>query len=182
MKKDLIEIMKRTGRLKLSFWANLTHYMVVLFLFLPLIFVLFDLYKYFVTNSYSGVRTLQEMLQFSIPFAFIGIIFAVIQYLRLRFKIIETNISKDRLFEIIDKTADELGWIKLIKDKDLIVFKTNPKWWTGSWGEQITILIDSDRILVNSICDPDSRASVVSAGRNKRHTQRLIENVKNASH
>jgi hypothetical protein len=177
MEKDLIEIMKKTGRLKLSFWANVTHYMIVLFLFMPLIFVLFDL----VTYSYSGVRTPPEMLQFSIPFALIGILFAVIQYLRLRFKIVQTNMTKARLIEIIDKTADELEWIKLIKDKDLIVFKTNPKWWTGSWGEQITILIDTDRIFVNSICDPDNRVSVVSAGRNKKHTNRLIENIKNAS-
>lgn len=180
MKKDVIEIMKRTGRLKLSFWAKVTHYMIVLFLFLPLIFVLFDLYKYFVTNSYSGVRTPQEMLQLSIPFALIGIIFAFIQYLRLRFKIIKTTMSKDILVKIIDKTADELQWIKLTKEKDLIVFKTYPKWWTGSWGEQITVLIDSDRLLVNSICDPDNRASVVSAGRNKKHTNRLIENINNA--
>jgi hypothetical protein len=69
----------------------------------------------------------------------------------------------------------------VIKTKDLFVAKTNPKWWTGSWGEMITILIDNDKVMINSICDPELRASVFSVGRNRKNVNRLIGNIITAS-
>lgn len=181
MKKELINKMKKTGRLKLSFIGYSTHYLIVLFLFIPMILVLFDLFKLYILESYNGVRTPQEMLEVSLPFAIIGILFFFIQYKRLRFKIIKTELSREKLQEIILKTAEELEWSPVLNNHDLIVKRTNPKWWTGSWGEQITIIFDKDRILINSICDPDKKASVVSVGRNKKNENRLIENIKIAS-
>ena len=81
----------------------------------------------------------------------------------------------------IRTSATELDWIPVINAKDFKVFKTNPKWYTGSWGEQITVILDNDKVMINSICDLDKKTSVVSFGRNRKNMKRLIEEVENAS-
>ena len=88
---------------------------------------------------------------------------------------------RKELQEIIIKTAEELEWLPVINRADIILSKTNPSWWTGSWGEQITILFDKDKLLINSICDPEKKASVLSFGRNKRNVTKLAEYIENAS-
>jgi len=181
MKKEWIEIMKRTGRIKLSRWDSLTHYFIVLFLLLPLIFISFDWIKYIITGEYRGVRTLYEMFFVNIPFLILAVAFFFIQYKRLNFKTIRTTLSHDLIQDAIESTAKELDWIPSINTKYYKVFKTFPKWYTGSWGEQITVLLDNDKVMINSICDPDKRASVVSFGRNRKNMRQLIDKIKNAS-
>ncbi|MEZ4926165.1 MAG: hypothetical protein R3A50_07810 [Saprospiraceae bacterium] len=181
MKLEWIDEMRKTRRLKLSFTGYLTHYLIVLLLFIPFILVLFDFFRFYVLGSYDGVRTLQELLRATLPFAAIGVLFSFIQYRRLRFQIIETVLPREELREVIIKTAEELEWLPVINRADIILSKTNPSWWTGSWGEQITILFDKDKLLINSICDPEKKASVLSFGRNKRNVTKLAENIENAS-
>lgn len=181
MKKEWIEIMKRTGRIKLSWWGSFNHYFVVLFLFLPMIFLSIDGIKYLITGEYRGMRTPMEMLSVSIPFMILGIVFFFFQYKRLKFKTIKTFISRDMVNNAIKTTATELDWIPEINTKDFKVFKTNPKWYTGSWGEQIIVILDNDKVMVNSICDLDKKTSVVSFGRNRKNMKRLLEEVENAS-
>ncbi len=65
-------------------------------------------------------------------------------------------------------------------DEKIIIAKTHPSIFSGSWGEQITILFDDDRILINSICDPDKKSSVVSMGRNKKNVSKLLEEINQA--
>jgi hypothetical protein len=181
MKKEWIVIMKKTGRIKLSFWDSLTHYFIVLFLLLPLIFISFDWIKYIITGHYNGVRTLNEMFLVNIPFMILAVVFYFIQYKRLNFKTVRTRLSHDLIQDAIDSTAKELDWKPFINTKYYKVFKTFPKWYTGSWGEQITVLLDNDKVMINSICDPDKRASVVSVGRNRANMRLLIDKIKNAS-
>ena len=38
-----------------------------------------------------------------------------------------------------------------------------------SWGEQITIIWEKDKILFNSICDPDRSPSIASFGMNRKN-------------
>jgi hypothetical protein len=45
---------------------------------------------------------------------------------------------------------------------DIVVAKSGFSW--RSWGEQITIIWCKDKILFNSICEPDSIPSVTSLG------------------
>jgi hypothetical protein len=85
------------------------------------------------------------------------------------------------LQKVIGKTANELGWKSRINRGDLIIKSTNPSWLSGSWGEQVTIILDDNRLLINSICDPNKKASIISIGRNKKNINRLIENVKSAN-
>jgi hypothetical protein len=85
------------------------------------------------------------------------------------------------LTKIIELTGEELKWRPHYIDDQAVVAKTSPEFWSGSWGEQITILFDNGEILVNSICDPDSRSSVFSNGRNTENINLLVERVKAAS-
>jgi hypothetical protein len=90
-------------------------------------------------------------------------------------------LTREELDSVVEKVANELKWIPYVMDKKVIIAKTHPSFFSGSWGEQITILFDKNRVLVNSICDPDKRSSVVSMGRNKQNMSRLIEEIKKAS-
>ena len=181
MKDEWIEIMKKTGRIKLSWWDLLTHYLIVLFLFLPLIFLSFDCAKYIITGETFGVRTPKEMFFVNIPFMILGVVFFFIQFKRLKFKIIQTSLPYDSIHDAIKTTANDLDWISVINTKYYKVFKSFPKWYTGSWGEQITIIVDNDKVMINSICDPDKKASVASFGRNRKNMKKLMDEIKNAN-
>lgn len=174
--------MKATGRIKLSRQETLTHYLIVFFLLLPLFFVTFDCVKFVITGEHTGVRTLKEMFLVNVPFVVLSVVFFFIQYKRLKFKSIRTNLSDDAIQKIIETTATELEWIPFVNRTYYKVFKTFPKWYTGSWGERITLIIDNNKVMVNSICDPDKRASVVSVGRNRKNMRTLIDKLEKANH
>lgn len=181
MKKEWIPIMISTGKLKMKFIDLLTHYIVVLFFLIPITLNLFNYFQKHVLHNYKGVRSPEEMFIATLPFGIIAIGMYFVQNNRLKFKSVESNLSTDKLKEIIEQTAKELEWHTEIAYNKIIIAKTSPKWWTGSWGEQITIIFDNSRIMINSICDPDKKASIVSMGRNKKNINTLIENIKNAS-
>ncbi|WP_136668314.1 hypothetical protein [Flavobacterium sp. H122] len=90
--------------------------------------------------------------------------------------------TREELDPIIEKVAKELEWTSYVVNKKMIIAKTHPNFFSGSWGEQITILFDKNQVLVNSICDPDKRSSVVSMGRNTKNMNRLIEEIIKVSH
>jgi heme/copper-type cytochrome/quinol oxidase subunit 2 len=180
-KKLRVSEMKLNERVKLSFGNWLAHYMIVFFLLIPFFLTIFSFIQRDIFNSYKGVRAPEEMIKTTVPFVILAIIFFIIQYKRLNFKTIGTNLTREELQTIIEDTAEQLEWIPIINKNEIIIAKTNPPWWTGSWGEQITILFDRNRILVNSICDPESIASVVSFGRNKKNTATLLKNIQSAN-
>ena len=173
--------MIETEKLKMKFTDLLTHYLIVFYLMIPLSMNLFSYFQKYILHNYKGVRSPEEMFRATLPIGFIAVIFYFIQKNKLKFKSVETKLSKEKLKEIIEQTAKELEWHPKIIDDKLIIAKTYPKWWTGSWGEQITIIIDQSRIMINSICDPDKRVSIVSMGRNRQNMNKLIDNIKTAS-
>ena len=89
--------------------------------------------------------------------------------------------TREELDKIINQVATELKWTIFSTNKRIVEAKTFPSFFSGSWGEQITILFDNKRVLVNSICDIDKQSSVVSMGRNKKNINRLIKEIENAS-
>ena len=72
------------------------------------------------------------------------------------------------------------GWTLHATGNNFIVAKARPSLFMFSWGEQVTVLFDNGRVLVNSICDPDKKSSVTSFGRNKRHVRAIVDKVKEA--
>ncbi len=180
MTNEQIKYSIETGEMKLGNWDKFNHYAIVGFLFIiPALFIFFHLKDYFQGTS----RPFREgEIWFMIIPSILGLLFYRIQRNRLKFKSINTKLTREELDPIIEKVATELEWIPYVSNKKIIIAKTHPSLFSGSWGEQITILFHKNQILVNSICDPEKRSSVVSMGRNKKNMNRLIEEIIKVSH
>lgn len=176
MKQEWINIMKSTKRLKLTFGQTITHYMVVPFLlFIPGLMAK-SLFEIFVTENYSGVRSADELLTASIPFLVLSIAFAFIQYRRLDLKEIKVNYTDDQFQKAVRRTVENLN-LRIENNQHDFFCAYRSSNWTGSWGEMITIVKDKDRLLINSICDPDRMSSVVSYGWNRRNLRTFLTNL-----
>ncbi len=176
MNKEWIDIMKQTKRLKLGRWQTLDHYFIVLFiLFIPGL-TLFSLFEIYVTETYDGVRTADELISTAWPWIIPAIAFYFIQHRRLRFREVKVEYSDQEFQEAIERTAKEYEWQIELNDKK--IFRAYRPWnWTGSWGEMVTIIKDKDRLYLNSICDPNKWSSVASFGWNKRNIDTFLKNL-----
>lgn len=168
-----------TDRLTLNSWGKLKHYLIVVFLFITPILFIYDFLKDLV-NSSPKQMNLETLLFITVPSA-LGLFFYNLQSNRLKFKIVETNLKRSELDNIIDQVATELKWTIIKNDEQIVEAKTYPSFLSGSWGEQITILFDNKRVLVNSICNLERRSSVVSMGRNRKNTNRIIDEIEKAN-
>ena len=171
-----IQQMKETETLILSKSQLFWHYSVVLFILIPPLVSIFYACKYFLTNTYSGARSLTEMTSWSFLFFIPAILFYFIQKRRLKFKVVPLKISTEIFTKAGEETAKQLGWKILAQTSNLIVATSSFSW--RSWGELITIIKDKDRILFNSICNPDKRTSVASWGMNKLNLKTFEEQVR----
>jgi dolichol kinase len=165
--------------LKLSFWEKVQHYGIVGFCFIIPATLTFMYLKDYFENSHKPIKS-GEIWFLIIP-ALLGILFFYLQKSRLKFKEVNTNLNKSQLKKIIDKVAEELEWHIYKSNSKVILAKTHPGFLSGSWGEQITILFDNKKVLVNSVCDLDKKSSLVSMGRNGQNENKLIEEIKKAS-
>ena len=167
-----------SNELQLSFGDKFAHYFVVVFLlFIPVLSVFFKLYDYFegINNPIEGEIWFILILTALAPFAYI------LQRNRLKFLVVESNLPKEEILRIIEKVAKELEWDIFKKNEKMVLAITSPSFFSGSWGELITILFDKNRILVNSICDPGKKTSLVSWGRNKNNMLWLIDDINKAN-
>jgi len=179
MTTDQIEYSIREQKLKLDFYGNFSHYGIVAFLLiLPITLIVIHLRNYFMESP--NILKDGEFLFLSFPSA-LAFLFYILQKSRLKFKVIQTKLSQHELEPIIKKVAKELGWHITSKKGQYIEAKTFPGFFSGSWGEHITIIFDHDKVLVNSICDISKQPSVVSFGRNKKNVNKLIAEISKAS-
>jgi hypothetical protein len=176
MKTEWIDIMKQTKRLKLSRWQTLGHLFIVIFiLFIPGL-TLFSLFEIYVTDTYDGVRTADELISTTWPWIILAIVFYFIQKRRLRFREVKVEYTDQEFKDAIQRTAKAYEWQIELNNKK--VFRAYRPWnWTGSWGEMITIIKDKDRLFLNSICDPNKMSSVASFGWNKRNIDTFLKNL-----
>lgn len=135
-----------------------------------------DVFKYYVTDTYQGVRTIREMVTWSYLPLIPAIAFYFLQKRRLKFKVIDVAVDKDTFVNAANETAKDLEWEIVEQKSNLIVAKSGFSW--RSWGELITIIRDNDRILFNSICDPDNKPSVASWGMNKVNYKTFEQHVR----
>ena len=179
MTKKQRQLSLQTNKLKLSFWDKVSHFGIVGFLFLiPLMFVFFHL-----KDAINGTpKSLKEgEIYFLLIPTLLGLLFYKVQLDRLKFKEVHTMLSRKELADIIEKVGTELKWHPEEISDDIVIAKTHPSFFSGSWGEQITILFGKNKVLVNSICDPDQKSSVVSMGRNKKNINTLVKEIESAS-
>jgi len=177
MTEEQITKSLETKELKLVGWRKYTHYSIVFFLFFIGAFSLF----FYLKDLTRVDGAWFFLLLFVIVPLSLGLLYYKKQRKKLKFKIINTNLARVEVNEIIQQVSLELKWDIVTSEENVIEAKTSPGFLSGSWGELITILFDKHKVLVNSICDPDKRGSVVSFGRNKINTDRLLEEIKNAS-
>ncbi|GEM_PF-680957 len=176
MKREWIDKMEQTKRLKLNRWQTFSHYLVVWFILAIPGLTLFSLFEIYVTDTYDGVRSAEELVSTAWPWIIPAVAFYFIQKRRLRFREVIVECSDEEFQDAIERTAKEYQWQIDLNDKR--AFRAYRSWnWTGSWGEMITIIRDKDRLLLNSICNPNKRISVVSFGWNKRNIDTFLKNL-----
>ena len=180
MTEEEIKYSIETGELKISNWDKFSHYGIVAFFFIiPTMFLFFHI-KDYLQGTPKPMK--EGEIWFIIVPVILGYLFYRLQKKRLAFKSIETSLTREQLNSIIENVAHKLEWHQYLNNEKVFIAKTFPSFFSGSWGEQITILFDKNRLLINSICDPDKKSSVVSMGRNKKNMDTLIEEIKKASH
>src|SRR5690606_7351299 len=163
----------QTKRLKLSRWQTLEHYFVVILFLLISCFSLFSLFEIYITKTYDGVRSANELITAALPMVVLAIVLYFIQKRRLRFREIRIEYTDQELREAVQRTASEYEWNVKRNNKNVCRAYRSSN-WTGSWGEMITIIKDRDRLLLNSICDPNQWSSITSYGWNKRNINSFL--------
>ncbi len=160
-------------RLRLSGFQLFQHYAVVPFLLItPALYCWFAV-RHYVFSLSTASRHPSELLTLAIPSAVLAILFYFIQKHLLRFQEYPILASSSAFHKALERTASELGW-RIANNTQHILQAHRPWNWSGSWGETITIRRYKDKILINSICDPYVRPSVVSFGWNRRNVDTFI--------
>lgn len=173
MENDLIEKSREIKELQLSLWQKATHFLIVLWSFVFAVFVPLMILFYQIFDPASNKN--YGVLWLSPVFAIVGTIFYFVQKKRLKLTTIKTKISREEFGKIIEKISYKYGWQISTNTSKVIIAKTP---FSGkSWGEQVTIIFVGNNILVNSICDPDQRSSVVSVGRNAQNVRLIIKRI-----
>ena len=168
--------MKETQRLKLSFWQLLSHYFIVVFILSIPMFTLISVFEIYVTKTYDGVRTAEELLRFSLPWVIPAIAFFFIQRQQLKFKKISIDYNDEEFKEAVIRTVKQLEWT--IDKNNKTYLRAHRPWnWTSSWGEMITIIKLSDGFLINSIGDPNAWGSGFGYYWNKKNIKTFIKNL-----
>ncbi len=179
MTKEQIKYSIETGELSLDNWQKFTHYGIVFYLLIiPAVFIFIHL-KNYLFETHVPFR--EDMIWFLIIPPILAFLFYKLQKRKLQFKTIPNRLTREEMDLVIENVAEELEWKPSLINNKIIIAKTYPGFFSGSWGEQITILFDKKKILINSICDPDNRSSIMSMARNKQNIQRLIEEINDAS-
>ena len=178
-KYGLAEFVMTTGRLNLSVGNALTHYGLSVFAFiLPFTFVCCTIYDYFLrTPPFYTFSFVVGMI--GIP-VLLCILFACMQYRKLFFEKVETKLSIDELYEVIQKVGAQHEWSCEYAGDDCFVGHTSPGFFSGSWDEQIFVVFDKGQVWINSICDLNQRASITSFGRTKKNIRLLKKAIAEA--
>ena len=173
--EDIIHSIEK-NEVKLTFWGKIIHYGIVGYLMFIIAMIVFLQ----LANMGNGPEKPINEGEIWVFIVLLPVLFFIykLQRKRLKFKSVETNLKRKEINNIIREVALELKWTLDSVDENYIVAKTHPGFFSGSWGEQITIIFDRNKVLVNSICDPDKRSSVTSMGRNRRNEMKLMNEIR----
>ena len=167
MSIDSVQAMINTGRVQLTKVQLFWHYLVVILFFIPPLMHLWYVFQFYILNSYDGAVTISEMAKWSylplIPASFLY----YIQRKRLQFEEIPVVVTSEVFLEAVKRTAVQSKWEIIRKEAHIVTARTGFTW--QSWGELITVIRDNEKVLFNSICDPDNRPSIASWGRNREN-------------
>ncbi len=157
----------RIERVMLSKWQTFWYYTpVLIWLPLPFLFIK-NIFNYYVTHTYSGNMSIKALIIGAFIYVMIDLIFFLHLTRRRKFLTININVDQATFAEAVERTAEKLKWTIEEKTSEKTVAKKGMS--KRSWGEHITILWYPDKILFNSICDPDSLMAVTTRGMNKKN-------------
>jgi Ca2+/Na+ antiporter len=152
--------MQQTKRLKLTTSQTLYHYNVALFLLIPSAMM----------GWYTPIG--------SLPFLLITILCAIIQYRRLRFTEVSVTITDEQFREAIQRTKDELFWVGDVDKKWRKNDRNGNIFFRIYDAEMVTIIKEKDRLLINSIDNPDGlNYFSPSYGHNKKNIRTFLQNL-----
>ena len=161
--------------LKLNFLDIINHYGVSLFfLSLPILYIFFIIQSYFTNDELDLVN---ESIWFVGIFTIVGVLFIIIQRRQLRFKYLKTSSSEIELASAIKKVCDEKEWAIYEFGKNYFKVKTFSDLFTGSFGEDITIIFDENLVLINSKCKLSKRNYLFS-NPNTQNINAFFERIK----
>lgn len=104
-------------------------------------------------------------------FTILSVFFLFLQKNRLRYKQIEEELKFLSISELCDFLIKKYNWVLVKKSNQSYLFERSfdLNVSIGSWGELITVIIKEDKILFNSICNPNAPTSIASWGMNRRN-------------
>ena len=177
IKDEWIPVMKKTKRLKLTIHQTLIHYEIaIMLLFIASLFGWW-LIEMNVTSTYTGVRTAEELINVSLPFFLLAIFFAIIQYRRLKFKEFYVTFTDEQFQEAVERTVNEFEW-RIDKNEETF-FRAYTWDWVTNRGEMVTIIRERNRLLINSIRNPNGIASYGWSSKNIKTFLKNLSDVLN---
>lgn len=176
-KEELAAFVIRTGRMNLSVDNAATHYGLTMFFSIyPVVFSSMTVYDCLQgTPSYHSPLFCLGIV--GVPFL-LGALFAYTQYRKLFFRKVETKLTIDELYNLIQKLGAENDWYSEYAGDDCFVGYTNRGFLGG--GEQIFVIFDKGQVWINSICDLNQRSAITSFGRTKENIRLLVEAIEEA--
>lgn len=158
---DFVDKCIKSGQLQLTNSERWSHFLPVTSLvIITVVFGSIGIYK-IIEKTFSG-----ELVLFDFEIVLFFLLFVIASYFiyrkqnnALEFFIITTDLSLGEKYNIVNSVGEKLNWKKVFEKDDIIISKT--PFNGSSWGEQITIIFYQDKVLVNSICDPHKKISII---------------------
>ncbi len=172
--KEQVQKIKERKRVKLTFTQWLVHYSVVIFLLAIPVPIGLDLVEIHITNNYTGVRTTAELTITTIALLLPAILFAFIQHDKLNFRDIPLSCSDEQFAEAIARSKAKYQWHTVQETKN--IFRAWRVADHGDSNELLTVINDKDRILINSITNPDSWHVIFPSG-NRKNINDFLTNL-----
>ncbi|QXV65327.1 hypothetical protein INP83_20010 [Mucilaginibacter sp. 21P] len=162
----------KTERLPLTPWEKFDHFGIVIYCLMPTVMLpVFYLWRC-INDEHLEFNTKHvEVLSISV---IVSIFFFWLQNYRLRLQVIPAALCKKDLKEVTLQVLKELKWHGRFNGTVCVV-RTDRSFFSGSWGEQVTLIVDADRVLINSICDLKKRSSITSWGNNGKNVKDFTE-------
>lgn len=159
-----------------NFWQGLTYYTLPgICFFMSIMVITYHLIDFFQGNNQSFLGS--DLWIIIIP-TILGFLIYRFQKVRLKFQKIETRLTWGELHFIIEDVAKQLQWETLSYNEFAYIGVTYPGFFSGSLGEQVTVIFGDGYILVNSINNPNNRSGTLNIGQNKLNRETFINRIK----
>jgi hypothetical protein len=164
-----------TKRMQLKGRDLFWHYSPCLFLSIPSSFLIFLYTKSVLDSNILVSKKLLNDQSFFWLFTIIAVIYFVIKYTELNFKIIPSSQNHKHYKTAINNTAKAKHWTTVAEKNNY--YKAISKKRIFTWGEEITIIKTKEHILFNSMNSLIFRPSIFSFIENKTNLKAFKKNL-----